>query len=1174
MTRAKNDKEQDIRKYPTRENSVRRWEQLARDIVASKRPLRDDLKAKPASRPGSLTVIGSGIQSVGFTLDAAERIRRADEVFYCVADAATQVWIRELRPDAFDLYVLYDDPKIRYSTYVQMTEAMLHYVRAGKDVVTVFYGHPGIFVLSTHRAIAIARREGHRATMFAGISALDCLCADLAVDPSYPGMQTYEATDLLLRRRPLDPSLHTVLWQVGLIGEMGYRRRGYINDKFPLLVEYLAESYGEDYWITHYIAARYPTMSPQIAHHPIRALLEPATRATFNGISTFYIAPQVARENDAEMAVRLGLVEPGQPLGRVARRRQIDRYGPRERDGVDGFVDFKVPDTYQFQRKTRAAEFLVELTRNHKLARLFTKDPRRAVSDDVFPGLSRQERRLLMSRDEGRMQLAAKGMLVGLSPDEQFVVDVLQRPALARGFKTVLAANCRDKTGRSVIDAWIKAQGYDTCFANFEAASANVSATMLLPWSAVYGAADGTVITILGDPQRNANSQVWLNCSRITDFTFANGVLAWSDFGGGQITFQIASGAPGTYQRTLSGRVGEQSAFSADEVVLDAEGAVRWCGAYDLEITADPSITPWEPYGRLVLDRSADGGVAATLNGAELPNAVVADDSVSWYLPDGTLYGIVRFSRDATAPGGRALEGAVFPMTPGPVLQGACISTDPGAYLGQYVAQALGGGAWSPAPPVYLATAGIQIGSQVIPATAVNGLVTWSGGPSGCGNGRLQFLVDPVTQLPYFNGKVWDGTAEPPGPNLRGQFAPKMLDSWSGTYPTTLGSAAGPSLRVVGAAPPHATAVLYQGQPVAAYSFINGDLHATTQDGSTLSVSFAYDGKTASRSFSGQLTQKGAAQTWASDGASNDLTQWIGRYVTLEAAANGAFAPSATTVQILSDPVTGYSVVLSDGATAVTLAADAIAYDPTYSTLSWAGQAGTPGGGAYANASIALVRSDEHANLTFIGSYWNAGAKPPASANWSGVVQDQTSGSGGYAWKAVAIALGATFGLMLVGAAIWLRFTSRVAQQTSEVEMQSLLCKEKVDLACASYALGAAADPCQQQEEDAEEEEDGLDADDEAAADANPADMPAESGLTVDAEPNINVDVDTDVDVDVNIDVDVDVDVDVDIDVDIDVDVLFVDVDVDIDVDIDTDIDNVTDTVDVTDIDTVSVIST
>ena len=231
--------------FPDRDDHDQRWQSLAKAIAANGGQVSDDPAViRPAAKPGELTVIGSGIEAAGFTSADEMRIRDADEVFFCVADPATVVWIKALRPDAYDLYVLYDDGKPRYLTYMQMAEAMLHFVRMGRRVLAIYYGHPGVFVLSTHRAIAIARREGHRAVMRAAVSALDTLCADLGIDPSQPGLQTFEATDMLIRRRRVDICVHLVLWQVGLIGELGYRRKGFLNSGFSLLLDYLEEAYG------------------------------------------------------------------------------------------------------------------------------------------------------------------------------------------------------------------------------------------------------------------------------------------------------------------------------------------------------------------------------------------------------------------------------------------------------------------------------------------------------------------------------------------------------------------------------------------------------------------------------------------------------------------------------------------------------------------------------------------------------------------------------------------------------------------------------------------------------------------------------------------------------------------------------------------------------------------
>jgi precorrin-2 methylase len=125
------------------------------------------------------------------------------------------MWIEKQNPNSFDLYQHYANDKNRIVTYVQMVERMLDEVRAGKYVCAVFYGHPGVFVSPSHNTIAIARREGYEAEMLPGISAEDCLYADLDVDPSIPRLQIFEATDLLLRQRRIDPTMNLIVFQVG-----------------------------------------------------------------------------------------------------------------------------------------------------------------------------------------------------------------------------------------------------------------------------------------------------------------------------------------------------------------------------------------------------------------------------------------------------------------------------------------------------------------------------------------------------------------------------------------------------------------------------------------------------------------------------------------------------------------------------------------------------------------------------------------------------------------------------------------------------------------------------------------------------------------------------------------------------------------------------------------------
>src|SRR5262249_57146904 len=113
--------------------------------------------------------------------------------------------------------------KSRTRSYAEMAERIVDAVRAGEQVCAAFYGHPGVLVSPAYQAIVGARRAGCQARMLPGISAEDCLFADLTIDPRCLGWQCFEASDFLLRRRRFDPSVALILWQAGVRGEGSIR---------------------------------------------------------------------------------------------------------------------------------------------------------------------------------------------------------------------------------------------------------------------------------------------------------------------------------------------------------------------------------------------------------------------------------------------------------------------------------------------------------------------------------------------------------------------------------------------------------------------------------------------------------------------------------------------------------------------------------------------------------------------------------------------------------------------------------------------------------------------------------------------------------------------------------------------------------------------------------------
>jgi precorrin-6B methylase 1 len=237
------------------------------------------------------------------TPEAAAAIEHADEVLYLVAQPLTARWIERTNPRSRSLAGLYALGKPRRETYAEMVDELLAPVRAGRDVCAAFYGHPGVFVHPGHEAVRRARAEGRRARMLPAVSALDCLVADLGIDPAANGLLSYEATDFLLRRRPADPTVLLVLWQIGVVGELGVTMEPR-RENLAFLAERLLETHPRDHEAIVYEASPYPLVADPVV---LRLPLEGLPEARVSLLSTLVVPPSQARRRDPGVAARLGL---------------------------------------------------------------------------------------------------------------------------------------------------------------------------------------------------------------------------------------------------------------------------------------------------------------------------------------------------------------------------------------------------------------------------------------------------------------------------------------------------------------------------------------------------------------------------------------------------------------------------------------------------------------------------------------------------------------------------------------------------------------------------------------------------------------------------------------------------------------------------------------------------
>ncbi|MGN6321646.1 MAG: SAM-dependent methyltransferase [Dyella sp.] len=258
------------------------------------------LSNKPSR--GSLACVGMGM-TLGSHLTplARDHIEQADVVFAALSDHIVEMWLQRMNQDVRSLQPYYAEGKSRLKTYKEWVDLMMAEVRAGKRVCAVFYGHPGIFAWSTHKAIEVARAEGFQAHMEPGISAEDCLYADLGIDPGRFSCQHFEASQLLFYEHRINPAGYVVLWQTSVVGDWSLMRLETGPAYRQLLVDRLSQDYPLDHEVIIYYGATLPIEQAKIRRLTLRDLSD----TTLAPQETVVLAPAAPLRPNLPMRERL-----------------------------------------------------------------------------------------------------------------------------------------------------------------------------------------------------------------------------------------------------------------------------------------------------------------------------------------------------------------------------------------------------------------------------------------------------------------------------------------------------------------------------------------------------------------------------------------------------------------------------------------------------------------------------------------------------------------------------------------------------------------------------------------------------------------------------------------------------------------------------------------------------
>jgi uncharacterized protein YabN with tetrapyrrole methylase and pyrophosphatase domain len=157
-----------------------------------------------AQRP-DIYVAGLGIRGIDqVTRETEAAFRRSNEILAVPTLPAVLEYLKDMCATVTDLHpVSYRENENRIDAYDTMSSMVLNAALDHPPVSFATYGHPLVYVYPTRQIINAAPFLGLTVRVLPAVSSLDSMFVDLDFDPAINGLQMYEATDVLIRQRPL-----------------------------------------------------------------------------------------------------------------------------------------------------------------------------------------------------------------------------------------------------------------------------------------------------------------------------------------------------------------------------------------------------------------------------------------------------------------------------------------------------------------------------------------------------------------------------------------------------------------------------------------------------------------------------------------------------------------------------------------------------------------------------------------------------------------------------------------------------------------------------------------------------------------------------------------------------------------------------------------------------------
>lgn len=264
--------------------------------------------------PFDVGIVGTGIVGAHqLTRESEEVIRRSHRTFVIDSGYGVAEYLNTLCAEVTRLGSLYEPGRDRLLTYRKMAAEVLAAAAAAPPVCLAVYGHPWVYCYPTSLITTAAPLLNLRVSVFPGVSAFDTLLVDLGIDIGPNGVQMYEATDLLLRRRPIQSDVMCVIWQPTVVGDPTYPRQPHTIEQFRPLQEYLERIYPVEHEVTLVTTRTHPLTRSTIRRFKLSDLATELVQAP--PVATLYIAPVLERAIEDTALLEVMLTAGAEPAG-------------------------------------------------------------------------------------------------------------------------------------------------------------------------------------------------------------------------------------------------------------------------------------------------------------------------------------------------------------------------------------------------------------------------------------------------------------------------------------------------------------------------------------------------------------------------------------------------------------------------------------------------------------------------------------------------------------------------------------------------------------------------------------------------------------------------------------------------------------------------------------------